>query len=184
MHGIKILIGDIVELSPTKLSTLDDLDLEKCTVLEVDEVKNYIKVVFNNNNQDNERFFDNESTVDWFAIHHVIDVERDYKIVKMTDTQDTVTNQPVTIVTMAKVIKQLSHTDKGYLFTGVVNELDMDTFIFVGIPYNDLAEYTGTTKRISLSKFKTDDAVIDGTTVKAYYATPKISVVDDIFILP
>lgn len=179
----EIFIGDIVELSPSKLSTLDDLDLEKCTVLEIDVVNKHIKVVFNNDNNKNETFFDVQSTVDWFSMVHVIDIERDYTIVSLTDNQDTVTNQPVTIMNMAKLVKKVSHNQSGYTISSSANEKNIEAFIFVGIKYDDLIAYKGKTKRISFSKFRGEDVMINGITVKAWYANNKIVDVEDIFVL-
>jgi len=166
----EILIGDVVELSPDKMSTLDDLDLEKCTVLEVDKAEKRIKVVFNNNNLQSESFFGKSSTVSWFSTRHVIDIERDYQIIKITDNQDTLSNQPVTILTMAKVIKAVQQSDKGYTLVGFVNKNDTDLFIFKGIAYNDLIGYLGETKRISFARFGCENVVINGQNAK--HGTP------------
>jgi hypothetical protein len=178
----EILVGDIVELSPSKMSTLDDLDLEKCTVLEVDKPGKRIKVVFNNDNAENETFFAQQSTVKWFSMEHVIDIERDYKILKVTDNQDTVSNQFATVLTMAKLVKKARHTAEGYSLTSTVNEWDTELFIFVGIRYDDLAEYEGQTKRISFSNFKPEEVNMNGLIEKAWYANNRITGPEDVFV--
>jgi hypothetical protein len=180
----ELFIGDVIELSPTKMSTLDDFDLEKCTVLEVDKYSKRIKVIFNNNNSDNETFFDSHSKIDWFHTEHVIDVERDYKILKITDNEDTVSHQPVSIATMAKVSKKFTRIINGYTISGVVNEWDNETFIFIGLPYKELIKHRGEIRRISFSKFRPEEANINGIMVKAWYGNNSIVEVEDIFKMP
>jgi len=181
MHGIKIMVGDVIELAPHKRATIDDFDLEKCTVLELNEDTAHIKVVFNKNNVVHEKLFANDSIIDWFSVEHVIDVERDYKILNITDNIDMHSGQPVTIAVMAKVIKQISHSSKGYTLIGAPDKADTDTFIFIGLNYRELMDYKGTTNRISLSNFRVEDAVINNTNKHVFYSKTKIVDVEDIF---
>ena len=182
IYGIKVLVGDVVELAPHKRANADDIDLERVTVLEINEETDQIKVVFNNNDRRNERSFNKSNKVDWFSLIHVTDIQRDYKMIKLTDNVDDYSQQSVAIITMAKVIKQVAHTEKGYTITGVPSKTDFDTFIFVGVNYNDMAEYKGTTSRITLSDFRVGDATIDGEIIKAYFATAKITELENTFV--
>ncbi|RKR80927.1 hypothetical protein BDD43_1065 [Mucilaginibacter gracilis] len=179
----EITIGDVVELSPNKMSTLDDFDLEKCTVLEIDKAGQRIKVAFNNHNTRDEDFFSNSSIVNWYTLKHVINIERDYKVVDITDNQDTTNNQPVTFLAMARVHKTIKQSARGYEITKVINANDTETFIFVGVPYADLKQYLGNIKRISFSKFKADEVSINGSIAKAWLFKDKILDVEDIFVL-
>lgn len=179
----EILIGDIVELSPTKLSTLDDIDLEKCTVLQIDKIGNRVKVVFNNDITTNETFFDNESKTDWFSIAHVIAIERDYKVMELSDNQDTVTGQEVCIITMAKLKKNIKQTDRGYTITAVVNENDTDKLFLAGFSAHELDSIEGTINRISFSQYKLRDAGLGLNNIPIKGWEPKIYInsPDDIF---
>ncbi|MEO6522574.1 MAG: hypothetical protein ABIN91_12900 [Mucilaginibacter sp.] len=179
----EIRIGDIVELSPTKMSTLDDLDLEVGTVLEINEQEHCYKIVFNNDTYINERFFDNNSTSDWFSLQHIINVERDYKVINITDNQDTITGQEVCIITMAKVKKQVELTEQGYTITAVVDEFDTDKFIFAGFTANELSELQDTYSRVSFAQYKLRDAEIDYVPIKGWQSKTPINEPGDIFTL-
>jgi hypothetical protein len=179
----EILIGDVVELSPTKMSTLDDFDLEKCTVLELDETDNRIKVVFNNDADVNETFFNNESTIDWFSTEHVIDIERDYKVIEITDNQDTITGQEVCVISMAKVIKQVVPTEDGCAIAAVADEQSIDKFIFIGFTAAELSVLDGTVNRISFAQYKIRDAEIDYVPIRGWQPKNIIEEPDDIFIM-
>jgi hypothetical protein len=179
----EIRVGDIVGLSPNKMSTLDDLDLEVGTVLEIDEEESQYKVVFNNDPSINEAFFDNDSVVDWFSRKHVINVERDYKVIDIADSQDTITGQEVCIITMARLKKQVEQTDEGYHITASADEFDTDKFIFAGFTANELSELQDTYSRISFAQYKLMDACIDAVSVKSYKPKILISEPGDIFVM-
>jgi len=177
----EICIGDIVDLSPTKMSTLDDLDLEMATVLEIDSEENKYRVVFNNDTDINERFFDNDSTIDWFSRQHIINVERDYKVTDISDNQDTITGQEVCIITMAKLKKRIDKTEKGYYVTAAVDEFDTDKFIFAGFTANELSELQDTYNRLNFAQYKLRDAEIDSVPIKGWQPKIPINEPGDIF---
>jgi hypothetical protein len=182
IHGTKVLVGDVVELAPHKRANADDIDLERVTVLEINDNTDQIKVVFNNNDRINEKSFDKNDKVDWFSLIHVTDIQRDYKIIKLTDNVDEHSRQTVSIITAAKIIKQVSDSEKGYKITGVPSKSDFDTFVFVGVNYNDINEYKGTINRIAFSNFRIEEATIDGRITKAYFCTAKITELENIFV--
>ena len=152
--GTDIAIGDIVQLSPSQMSTIDDLDLEKCTVIELDEEHKRIKVVFNNNTLTNELFFGKHSIIDWFSIDHVIDIERDYKVIEITDNQDTITGQDVCFITMAKMVKKFNQTSQGHTITAIADPLGIDRFILVGFISKSFKGLQNSVNRISFSQYK------------------------------
>jgi hypothetical protein len=179
----EILIGDIADLSPTQLATINDLDLEKCTVLELDKTNSIIKVVFNNDTRKNETFFDNESTIDWLYTEHIIAIERDYKVIEITDNQDTVTGQDVCIITMARIVKQVRQSNEGYQMIATADQLNTDKFVFIGFTAGQMQSLQGTTNRISFAHYKLFSMETDGMPVK--YWKPKKSIEDpeDIFTM-
>jgi hypothetical protein len=179
----EIHIGDIVELSPSKTSTLDDLDLEMGTVLEIDKLKNRYKVAFNNDTLVNERFFDNNSTIDWFSHQHIINVERDYKVIEITDNQDTITGQDVCIITMVKLKKKVAQTEDGYIISAFSDEFDIDKFIFAGFTANEMSELQDTYGRISFAQYKLRDAGIDDVAFRVYQAIHPIVDPEDVFVM-
>jgi len=179
----EILVGDVIQLSPTLMSTLDDLDLEKCTVLQTDTKDSRVKVVFNNDNTENETTFDRDSTIDWFSTAHVIAIERDYKVLELTDNQDTVTGQEVCIITMAKIKKTVNQTGNGYKITAKVDEQDTDNFFLAGFAAHELEELKETTNRIGFSQYKLRDAGLDDTPIKGWQPKIYINSPDDIFTM-
>ena len=168
MLDTKILIGDVVELSPAKYSTIDDFDLEKCTVLKMDDENKRIMVVFNKDNEYVETFFDNNSTVDWFSERHVTDIERDYKVTEVIDTQDTKTNQQATLIKMARMNKEVQRTIDGVTILGNFDENDIEYFLFVGFKQETLSDYIGTVNRISFANYRARNVVIEGEEVRVW----------------
>lgn len=179
----EILVGDVVELRPTRMSTIDDLDLEKCTVLEVDKLNGRIKVVFNKDNSTNEIFFSTDSTVDWFSTEHVIDIERDHKVLDLTDTQDTITRQEACLITMARVIKQAIKTSQGYNIVPIPDDSMKEIFILIGFAAHELEELTGTTNRVSFAQFKPRYTEIDHVPTKVWQPKKPINEPYDIFTI-
>lgn len=185
MTEFNIMVGDIVDLAPQKMAFAGDMDLEKAMVLEVDHFWDTLKVVFYRDDQeeDSKRFdFDNVVVANLSA-DRVRDIDRDYKILEIIDTIDTATNQSVSILRVAHVTKQPLETADGYIYTEAIYEEYVETFVFMGLPADELSEYIGNVKRFSFSKFKIANSVIDGMSTPAYYATSKIFEVEDIFTM-
>jgi hypothetical protein len=183
MIETKILIGDIVELSPNKRANIDDIDLERCTVIDIDETGNRIKVIVNTYNEESEQFFNKESVIEWFPIQHVVDVERDYKVLQIADAQDSFTGQEVSILTMAKVIKQVEQTDKGYILKGTADYDNTDQFVYLGLPATEIEDLTGTTNRVSFAQYKLRDAVVDSQQVKSWQSKIYAEDAEDMFTM-
>ena len=183
MIETKILVGDVVELAPNKRANIDNIDLEKCTVIDIDEASNSIQVIFNNYNQESEQFFDKESMVNWFPIKHVVDVERDYKVLKIADAQDSFTGQEVSILTMAKVVKQVEQTDRGFVVKCIADYNNIDRFVYLGLPANEITALTGTINRFSFARYKLRDAVVDSKLVKSWQSKRYVEDAEDMFTM-
>jgi hypothetical protein len=178
MNEMKILVGDVVKISPRKMATIDDLDLENCTVLELKESSqnSFVKVILNNNDKEDPRFFNNSTLVDWFAIDYVVNVERDYTIINIADHYDTVSHQPVSVVTMIPVIKKVKQTYNGHNLINIDKEQNAatETFAFLGVGSGDMEEYLHTVNRINFSNFKSVEVDMDGTKKRVWYAKPNL----------
>jgi len=174
MTDFNVIVGDIVDLAPHRMAYTGDIDLERAMVLAVNDKNKTIKVVFFSDNQAEDNSFEVESVVLDVPANRIREVERSYKILRIADSIDTRTEQPVSIITMAKMNKDTINTGVGYIYVEKIDERDTDTFIYTGLSSFDIEEKVGSIKTINFSEFRMTDANLDGFVKAVYISTARV----------
>ncbi|MDB4925373.1 hypothetical protein [Mucilaginibacter sp.] len=181
MGDIEIYVGDYVWIDEEYFDEDGDGYLLTGTVIDIDQSKKELKVSLNMLPTDDISFMalsdygeDDFEDGRWFPFNKMKQVERQYKVLDITDSYDDVNNKPVTIAKMSKIIKSYLRVAGGYRLFSHYSHSSYDVFILTknSNAYTSTVYNTVEKKIINFENFELGFSVIDGVKQKTYYDKP------------
>ncbi|MBS1521739.1 MAG: hypothetical protein JST50_12130 [Bacteroidetes bacterium] len=180
MEDIEICIGDYVLIDEI-YEDEDGFEFQPCgTVIDVDKDKKQFKITSYEPAVDDETFievYDEEDFEDdkWYPFDKLDQIEREYKVMDITDNVDNITNEPLTVAKLSRIIKSYQRVEDGYRLSKYFSYSTFDIFIltkdsnaYKRIFYNPVEN-----KIINFANFELGFSFANGLKQKTYYDKPE-----------
>jgi len=181
MGDIEIYTGDYVLIDENFMDE-DGFEYELSgTVIDLNQIKKEVKVAFYLRVTDDDTFMevggDDDDDLEyarWFPINKIYQVEREYKVMDITDNFDNVNNKPITIAKLSKIIKSYQRVAGGYRLSRLFSYSNFDVFILTenSAAYNSIFYNPLENKIINFENFELGYSFADGVKQATYYDKP------------